>query len=120
MNAVDRAPSRLQMIKHLNNIIDDVKRKPYDLLDFFRNQFDRDFLEFNVNIHDLEIQLQVGTPAARVHGSEDASVCARVAEGHSLCSMVVTRKLFVRAWRAISRTCLRAAAAWSPTPTVAW
>ena len=47
-----------QMIKNLNNIIDDVKRKPYDLLDFFRNQFDRDFLEFNVNIHDLEIQLQ--------------------------------------------------------------
>lgn len=48
-----------QMIKSLNNIIDDVKRKPYDLLDFARNQFDRDFLEFNVNIHDLEIQLQV-------------------------------------------------------------
>ncbi len=47
-----------QMIRNLNNIIDDVKRKPYDLLDFFRNQFDRDFLEFNVNIHDLEIQLQ--------------------------------------------------------------
>jgi hypothetical protein len=40
-------------------LADDVKRKPYDLLDFFRNQFDRDFLEFNVNIHDLEIQLQV-------------------------------------------------------------
>jgi dynein heavy chain len=48
-----------QMIRALNNIIDDVKRKPYDLLDFYRNQFDRDFLEFNVNIHDLEIQLQV-------------------------------------------------------------
>lgn len=47
-----------QMIRSLNNIIDDVKRKPYDLLDFFRNQFDRDYLEFNVNIHDLEIQLQ--------------------------------------------------------------
>jgi len=46
------------MIKNLNSIIDDVKRKPYDLLDFYRNQFDRDFLEFNVNIHDLEIQLQ--------------------------------------------------------------
>eukprot|EP00798_Chlamydomonas_sp_ICE-L_P031303 gene31303-6451_t len=46
------------MIRSLNNIIDDVKRRPYDLLDFFRNQFDRDFLEFNVNIHDLEIQLQ--------------------------------------------------------------
>ncbi len=27
-----------QMIKNLNYIIDDVKRKPYDLLDFFRNQ----------------------------------------------------------------------------------
>lgn len=27
-----------QMIKSLNYIIDDVKRKPYDLLDFFRNQ----------------------------------------------------------------------------------
>lgn len=27
-----------QMIRNLNNIIDDVKRKPYDLLDFFRNQ----------------------------------------------------------------------------------
>lgn len=25
-----------QMIRNLNNIIDDVKRKPYDLLDFFR------------------------------------------------------------------------------------
>lgn len=48
-----------QMIRSLNHIIDDVKRKPYDLLDFARNQFDRDFLEFNVNIHDLEIQLQV-------------------------------------------------------------
>lgn len=49
-----------QMIKNLNNIIDDVKRKPYDLLDFSRNQFDRDFLEFNVNINDLELHLQVG------------------------------------------------------------
>lgn len=26
------------MIRNLNNIIDDVKRKPYDLLDFFRAQ----------------------------------------------------------------------------------
>jgi dynein heavy chain len=40
-------------------IVDDVKRKPYDLLDYSRNQFDRDYLEFNVNIHDLEISLQV-------------------------------------------------------------
>lgn len=54
-----------QMIKNLNNIIDDVKRKPYDLLDFSRNQFDRDFLEFNVNINDLELHLQVGGAARR-------------------------------------------------------
>jgi hypothetical protein len=39
-------------------IVDDVKRKPYDLLDFSRTQFDRDYLEFNVNIHDMEISLQ--------------------------------------------------------------
>ncbi len=49
-----------QMIKSFYNIVDDIKRKPYDLLDFSRNQFDRDFLEFNVNIHDLEMALQVG------------------------------------------------------------
>lgn len=48
------------MLKSLNNIIDDVKRKPYDLLDYTKNAFDRDFLEFNVNINDLELQLQVG------------------------------------------------------------
>lgn len=29
-----------------------------DLLDFFNTQFDRDYLEFNVNIHDLEMNLQ--------------------------------------------------------------
>eukprot|EP00898_Chlorokybus_atmophyticus_P005691 jgi/Chlat1/6122/Chrsp409S05665 len=39
-------------------IIQDFQRKPYDLLDYMKNQFDRDFLEFNVNIHDLETALQ--------------------------------------------------------------
>jgi dynein heavy chain, axonemal len=29
-----------------------------DLLDFYNTQFDRDYLEFNVNIHDLEMNLQ--------------------------------------------------------------
>jgi dynein heavy chain len=48
------------VIKSFYQIVDDVKRKPYDLLDYTRNQFDRDYLELNVNIHDLEIQLQVG------------------------------------------------------------
>lgn len=47
------------MIKNFHNIVDDVKRKPYDLLDYCKTQFDRDFLEFNVNIHDLEMALQV-------------------------------------------------------------
>ena len=52
-----------QMIKNFSNIVDDVKRKPYDLLDFHKNQYDRDILEFDVNIHDLEAALQVGPPA---------------------------------------------------------
>ncbi|CAD7698753.1 unnamed protein product [Ostreobium quekettii] len=46
------------MMKNFYNIVDDVKRKPYDLLDYSKNQFDRDYLEFNVNIHDLEMALQ--------------------------------------------------------------
>jgi len=46
------------VLKSFWSIVDDVKRKPYDLLDFSRTQFDRDYLEFNVNIHDLEISLQ--------------------------------------------------------------
>lgn len=32
--------------------------KGLDLLDFYNTQFDRDYLEFNVNIHDLEMNLQ--------------------------------------------------------------
>jgi hypothetical protein len=47
------------VLKSLYTIIDDVKRKPYDLLDYSQNQFDRDYLEFNVNIHNLEISLLV-------------------------------------------------------------
>jgi dynein heavy chain, axonemal len=47
------------MMKTFNNIVDDVKRRPYDLLDYTKNQFDRDYLEFNVNINDLELALQV-------------------------------------------------------------
>jgi dynein heavy chain len=47
-----------EMIQNFFKITDDFKRKPYDLLDYTKNQFDRDFLEFNVNIHDLEMALQ--------------------------------------------------------------
>lgn len=49
-----------QIIKSFYSIVDDVKRKPYDLLDFSRTQYERDMLEFEVNIHDLEMGLQVG------------------------------------------------------------
>ena len=40
------------------SIVGDFKRKPYELLDFALNQFDRDYLEFNANIHELESSLQ--------------------------------------------------------------
>ena len=38
--------------------MEDFKRKPYDLLDYSKNTFDRDFLEFNVNVAELETALQ--------------------------------------------------------------
>ena len=38
--------------------MEDLKRKPYDLLDYSKNTFDRDFLEFNVNVAELETALQ--------------------------------------------------------------
>ena len=39
--------------------MEDIRHRPYQLLDFEATQFDRDFLEFNVHIHDLELTLQV-------------------------------------------------------------
>jgi len=39
-------------------LVDDFKRKPYDLLDYTKNTFDRDFLEYNVNIAEQETMLQ--------------------------------------------------------------
>jgi hypothetical protein len=55
---ISSPPGLEGVLKAFWGIVDDVKRKPYDLLDFSRTQFDRDYLEFNVNIHDLEISLQ--------------------------------------------------------------
>jgi dynein heavy chain len=46
------------VIRRFFVVAEEFKRKPYDLLDFSKNQYDRDFLEFNVNIHDLETKLQ--------------------------------------------------------------
>ena len=46
------------LMKGFSHIVDDLKRKPYDLLDYSKNTFDRDFLEFNVNVAELETALQ--------------------------------------------------------------
>lgn len=48
------------VLKAFRPVVDDVKCRPYDLLDFARSTFDRDFLEFNVNVHELDSQMQVG------------------------------------------------------------
>jgi dynein heavy chain len=45
-------------------VVDDVRRKPYDLLDWRRTEFDRDFLDFNVNAHDLDTQMQAFVDAS--------------------------------------------------------
>jgi len=46
------------VIDRFKQIADDMKRKPYDLLDFTDSKFDRDLMDFDVQIHDLETQLQ--------------------------------------------------------------
>ena len=40
-------------------LVDEFKKKNYDLLDYTKNTFDRDFLEYNVNIAEQETMLQV-------------------------------------------------------------
>ena len=46
------------LIKKFFKVVEEFKRKPYDLLEYQQNQFDRDFLEFSVAVHDLESSLQ--------------------------------------------------------------
>ncbi|KIZ06068.1 Dynein gamma chain, flagellar outer arm [Monoraphidium neglectum] len=55
------------VLRSFYQIVDDIKRKPYDLLDYAKNTFDRDFLEFNVNIHDLDSQMQAFVDASFEH-----------------------------------------------------
>ncbi|KAK9841874.1 hypothetical protein WJX81_008571 [Elliptochloris bilobata] len=45
------------LMRGFGDIIEDIRRKPYDLLDATKTIFDRDFLEFNVHIHDLELAI---------------------------------------------------------------
>lgn len=40
-------------------ILEEVRRRPYELLDASKTIFERDFLEFNVHISDLESSIQV-------------------------------------------------------------
>ena len=51
-----------EIVKNFDGVVDDIRRKPYDLLDFSNTQFDRDYMEFNVNIHELEMEIQVTIP----------------------------------------------------------
>ena len=46
------------LMKTFQTIVDDFRRKPNELLDYQKGQFDRDYLEFNANIHELESSLQ--------------------------------------------------------------
>lgn len=48
-----------EIVQNFDSVVDDIRRKPYDLLDFSNTQFDRDYMEFNVNIHELEMAIQV-------------------------------------------------------------
>jgi dynein heavy chain len=45
-------------IERFNAVVHELRSKQYDLLDFTKTQFDRDHMEFNVQIHDLETSLQ--------------------------------------------------------------
>ena len=47
-----------QLIQSFNNILEEFKNKRHDLLDFHNNRFDRDYVEFNVRIGELETSLQ--------------------------------------------------------------
>ena len=46
------------LVQSFFNLVDEFKKKPYDLLDYTKSTFDRDFLEYNVNIAELETTLQ--------------------------------------------------------------
>eukprot|EP00887_Chlorella_sp_A99_P001633 scaffold8.g1633.t1 len=56
------------IMARFQQLLEDIKKRPYDLLDYDRNQFDRDLLEFNVHINDLEVALQ-GVVAAAFEAS---------------------------------------------------
>lgn len=47
-----------RLIEQFHQIVRDFRLKRHDLLDYHNNKFDRDYVEFNVKITDLEAALQ--------------------------------------------------------------
>lgn len=47
------------LLRQFETVVEEIKNKPYDVLNYEKTQFDRDFLEFNVRVNDLELALQV-------------------------------------------------------------
>jgi dynein heavy chain len=47
-----------ELIQRFKSILEEFRNKRHDLLDFHNNRFDRDYVEFNVRISDLESALQ--------------------------------------------------------------
>jgi dynein heavy chain len=47
-----------QLVLNFKSIMEEFRNKRHDLLDFLNNRFDRDYVEFNVRISDLESALQ--------------------------------------------------------------
>ena len=64
-------------------IVQDIKRKRHDLLQFTNNAFDRDFVEFNVNINELEtlVQQHVNKSFERPHTIEASLTLLRKFRG---------------------------------------
>lgn len=46
------------LIDQFHSIVKDFRLKRHDLLAYHNNKFDRDYVEFNVKISDLECSLQ--------------------------------------------------------------
>ena len=55
-------------MSRFGNILEEVRRKPYDLLDASKTIFERDFLEFNVHISDLEASVQAQISPSSILG----------------------------------------------------
>ena len=126
------------LLANFSAVLDDFKRKPYDLLDYHKSHFDRDYLEFNANIHELESSLQgfINASFENIMSTEHAlNLLKQLLEPHTqaaadpterqLSSAVPTEKIFSRTASAPLasvtlwfRSCARASVRTLPTSTV--